>query len=208
VKLVGLLAEEVAPCKTPCDRQILAAAKKKYRAKDDLLPAIPEYVSISDCLGGEAVLANLVPREQERRPARGAFNVCSDCVDFDFETSYAAAFPHDGDRFRLLGRYCHAGGCGDNHNRRSFAAILDPRMDCHRGAGIARYREHNGFVELGTQAGSGISSGNFRELRTAGRRDSRGWLAAREFGAYGSGRGALIVGGALYFSYKPESSRP
>jgi hypothetical protein len=67
--------------------------------------------------------------------------------------------------------------------RRSFAAIFDPRMDCRRGAGIARYREHNSVVELGTQAGSGISSRNFRKSRTASRRDSRCRLATQEFGA-------------------------
>jgi len=67
-------------------------------------------------------------------------------------------------------------------------ALHYSRMDFRGRAGILRYREHNSVVELGAQAGSGISGRNFREFGTAGRRDPRCFLATRDFGDYGSRR--------------------
>ena len=52
------------------------------------------------------------------------------------------------------------------------------RMGCSGGAGIVGYRELNVVVELGTEAGSSLSSRDFRELGTAGRRDSRRLVAS------------------------------
>ena len=111
-------------------------------------------------------------REHFRRLPRRAFNVCRHRVDSDFETLDADALPNDGDCFHLLGWHAFAGGCGRDHVWGSVPALLHPRMDRGRRAGIAGNHEHNFVLELGIEASSSISSGNLREFGTAGGRDA------------------------------------
>jgi hypothetical protein len=73
---------------------------------------------------------------------------------------------------------------------------------------IHRYCEHNSSVELGTQAGSGISGGNFVNLEPLVGAILGVSLLHEDLGIMALAGGALILGGAMYFSYKPERGTP
>ena len=103
-------------------------------------------------------------------------------------SSDGTAFPADGDSHCVLGRHDPSGGCGRDHIRRSFVVSLDSRMDCRGRTGSPCYRDYKGPVELGTPAGSGVPSGEFRKSRAAGRCDSRCFVPARGFRDDGSRR--------------------
>jgi drug/metabolite transporter (DMT)-like permease len=97
-------------------------------------------------------------------------------MDSDFETSHASAFSSHGYSNCVLGRHCPAGGCGHGHIWRPFKRVPASQ------AGI--------FVNLEPLVGAilGVS------------------LLHEDLGIMALAGGALIIVGAMYFSYKPEGS--
>lgn len=79
-------------------------------------------------------------------------------------------------------------------------------MDCRGGTGTTRYREHNIVVEWGLKRVPPSQAGVFVNLEPLVGAILGVSVLHEVLGRMAFDGGALIIGGAVYFSYKPEGS--
>jgi EamA-like transporter family len=124
-------------------------------------------------------------------------------VDSDFEAPDAAALSDDGDCFGILDRHVDSGGSGHHHIGRSFVALLDQRMDCGRGTGLFATASTTFLWNWGLKRVPASQAGIFVNLEPLVAAILGVSLLHEQLGSMALAGGALIIGGAVYFSYEP-----